>query len=350
MIPHFEKMLYDNGALLASYAEAALATGDALFRHITDETGEWLLREMRMPRPSGAEASIPPTTRTPRDTRASSTSGRARKSQAALTPRSGAFSPPLRLRPGGEFRGRLAPARVRIDRESRHGIPARRRRSANAASTARAPNYWRFAASASGRASTTRSSPAGTRSRSAGWPSPRACSKNRSSHPRPTARSSSCAQPVALVDGGGRLLATSKDGTAHLNAYLDDYAYLADALLEMLQLRWRNDDATWLRDILDAMLAHFEDRETRRLLLHVRRSRGADPSQQELQRRRHPGRQWHRSARVDSRRLSARRDPLARSRGAHVARRVAGAESLSAWPHEPAGSAGRIPRRRRKSC
>ena len=31
MIPHFEKMLYDNGALLASYAEAALATGDALF-------------------------------------------------------------------------------------------------------------------------------------------------------------------------------------------------------------------------------------------------------------------------------------------------------------------------------
>src|SRR5688572_16180646 len=47
MIPHFEKMLYDNGALLASYAEAALATGDALFRRITDETGAWLLREMQ---------------------------------------------------------------------------------------------------------------------------------------------------------------------------------------------------------------------------------------------------------------------------------------------------------------
>src|SRR5262245_8931141 len=47
MIPHFEKMLYDNGALLASYAEAALATGDALFRRIANETGEWLLREMQ---------------------------------------------------------------------------------------------------------------------------------------------------------------------------------------------------------------------------------------------------------------------------------------------------------------
>jgi uncharacterized protein YyaL (SSP411 family) len=65
----------------------------------------------------------------------------------------------------------------------------------------------------------------------------------------------------AGLDGGGRLLATAKDGVAHLNAYLDDYAYLASALLEMLQLRWRNEDAAWLRQILDAMLAHFEDAE-----------------------------------------------------------------------------------------
>jgi uncharacterized protein YyaL (SSP411 family) len=64
----------------------------------------------------------------------------------------------------------------------------------------------------------------------------------------------------ARPDGGGRLLATSKDGVSHLNAYLDDYAYLANALLEMLQLRWRNEDAAWLRAILDAMLEHFEDR------------------------------------------------------------------------------------------
>ena len=33
----------------------------------------------------------------------------------------------------------------------------------------------------------------------------------------------------------GRLLATYKDGRAHLHAYLDDYAFLADALLELLQ-------------------------------------------------------------------------------------------------------------------
>ena len=37
----------------------------------------------------------------------------------------------------------------------------------------------------------------------------------------------------------GRLLATCKDGRAHLNAYLDDYAFLLAALLEMLQAEFR---------------------------------------------------------------------------------------------------------------
>ncbi|MBC8028398.1 MAG: thioredoxin domain-containing protein, partial [Steroidobacteraceae bacterium] len=47
MIPHFEKMLYDNGALLANFAEASLATGDPLFKRVATETGEWMLREMQ---------------------------------------------------------------------------------------------------------------------------------------------------------------------------------------------------------------------------------------------------------------------------------------------------------------
>jgi uncharacterized protein YyaL (SSP411 family) len=53
MIPHFEKMLYDNGALLANYAESALATGDPLFKRIAIETGEWMLREMQDPSTDG---------------------------------------------------------------------------------------------------------------------------------------------------------------------------------------------------------------------------------------------------------------------------------------------------------
>src|SRR5579863_725717 len=38
LIPHFEKMLYDNAALLAVYAQATLATGDPGFARVTGET------------------------------------------------------------------------------------------------------------------------------------------------------------------------------------------------------------------------------------------------------------------------------------------------------------------------
>ncbi|MEZ5574362.1 MAG: hypothetical protein R3F44_01495 [Candidatus Competibacteraceae bacterium] len=40
----------------------------------------------------------------------------------------------------------------------------------------------------------------------------------------------------------GRLLAVYKDGQARLNAYLDDYAFLIDGILELLQCRWRDGD------------------------------------------------------------------------------------------------------------
>ena len=57
----------------------------------------------------------------------------------------------------------------------------------------------------------------------------------------------------------GRLLATYKDGRAHLPAYLDDYAFLADALLELLQTRWRSSDLEFARQLADVLLDQFED-------------------------------------------------------------------------------------------
>ena len=58
-----------------------------------------------------------------------------------------------------------------------------------------------------------------------------------------------------------RLLATCRDGKAHLNAYLDDYAFLLDALLELMQSDLRSEDLVWAREIADALLDQFEDRE-----------------------------------------------------------------------------------------
>ena len=51
MIPHFEKMLYDNGPLLGLYAARA-AAGDGTARRVAEQTVAWLEREMRDP--SGA--------------------------------------------------------------------------------------------------------------------------------------------------------------------------------------------------------------------------------------------------------------------------------------------------------
>ncbi|CAN5360239.1 thioredoxin domain-containing protein [soil metagenome] len=47
LVPHFEKMLYDNGQLLELLTFAWLKTGDGLFRTRIEETVGWLEREMR---------------------------------------------------------------------------------------------------------------------------------------------------------------------------------------------------------------------------------------------------------------------------------------------------------------
>jgi hypothetical protein len=59
----------------------------------------------------------------------------------------------------------------------------------------------------------------------------------------------------------GRLFASYKLGEARLNAYLDDYAFLLDALLESLQAGYREQDMAWACELADALLTHFEDPE-----------------------------------------------------------------------------------------
>jgi hypothetical protein len=49
LIPHFEKMLYDNALLSRVYLHAYLVTGKQLFRSIAEETLDYVLREMTGP-------------------------------------------------------------------------------------------------------------------------------------------------------------------------------------------------------------------------------------------------------------------------------------------------------------
>ncbi|OZF31645.1 hypothetical protein CH296_15980 [Rhodococcus sp. 14-2496-1d] len=47
VVPHFEKMLYDNALLLRFYAHAARVDDDALARRVASDTAEFMLRELR---------------------------------------------------------------------------------------------------------------------------------------------------------------------------------------------------------------------------------------------------------------------------------------------------------------
>jgi uncharacterized protein YyaL (SSP411 family) len=49
LVPHFEKMLYDNVQLAPLYLDAHLATGDSLYRDVARDTFDYLLREMTHP-------------------------------------------------------------------------------------------------------------------------------------------------------------------------------------------------------------------------------------------------------------------------------------------------------------
>ena len=59
----------------------------------------------------------------------------------------------------------------------------------------------------------------------------------------------------------GRLLATCKDGHAHLAAYLDDYAYLMAALIELLQGEFSLRDLEFAEQLAKVLLEQFEDPE-----------------------------------------------------------------------------------------
>jgi len=49
VVPHFEKMLYDNALLLGGYTHWWRRTGDPLAERVVSETVDWLVREMRTP-------------------------------------------------------------------------------------------------------------------------------------------------------------------------------------------------------------------------------------------------------------------------------------------------------------
>jgi uncharacterized protein YyaL (SSP411 family) len=90
-IPHFEKMLYDNGPLLSLYADLARAKGEAAFGDVARGIVGWLTREMRLQDGAFYSSQTP----TAKARKASSTFGQPTRRAACLSPRSGRLRHPI---------------------------------------------------------------------------------------------------------------------------------------------------------------------------------------------------------------------------------------------------------------
>jgi uncharacterized protein YyaL (SSP411 family) len=62
-----------------------------------------------------------------------------------------------------------------------------------------------------------------------------------------------------MRDESGRLLRTWKDGVGRLNAYLEDHAYVVEALLTLYEATWEPHWFTAARELADTMIERFAD-------------------------------------------------------------------------------------------
>ncbi|RLJ68372.1 thioredoxin domain-containing protein [Sulfurisoma sediminicola] len=252
-IPHFEKMLYDNGPLLGLYADAWALTADELYRRVAEQTVGWLLREMTSP--DGAFYSS-------LDADSEGEEGRYYvwdRAEVArlLTPEESALAarrwgldgPPnfenahWHLRVVVPMRGRsapLAPDETVLFESARAKLFAARERRICPGRDDKILTSWN-ALMIEGLAHAARVF-------------------DRPDWLAAAQRALDSIRGTLWKDA--RLLATAKDGKAHLNAYLDDYAYLLSALLELLQAEYRQEDMEFAIRIADALLEHFEDTES----------------------------------------------------------------------------------------
>ncbi|HEY1874724.1 MAG TPA: thioredoxin domain-containing protein [Steroidobacteraceae bacterium] len=252
MIPHFEKMLYDNGALLAVYAHAALAGGDTLYACVAHETADWVLREMQSPQ-GGYYSSL--------DADSEGHEGKfyiwdREAVRAELTADEfSVFAPRFGLDRPANFEGHwhlyVAASLEEIARQVKR------------------PPQEVMALLAAARAKllvvrATRVRPARDDKILTSWNA--LMIRGMAVAARALAREDLAACATRALDfiratlwRDGRLLATATEGRAHLNAYLDDYAYLADAILELQQVRFRSGELAFAQQLVEVVLQHFAD-------------------------------------------------------------------------------------------
>ncbi|MBW8060145.1 MAG: thioredoxin domain-containing protein [Solirubrobacterales bacterium] len=244
LVPHFEKMLYDNALLARAYLHGWQALGHQRYRRVCEETLDWALGEMRGPEggfysaldadsegeegrfyvwtPAQIRAVLGEAAQEAIDhygvTEAGSFEGR-----SILHLPGGAAAP----EPGGLAEARKALCEARSERV-RPGLDEKRLTSWNALMVAALAE----AGAVLGREDYL-----------------------------DAARG--CTEFVlgSLRDAEGRLLRTYKDGEARLNAYLEDHAFLLEALLTLYESTFERRWFEEARDLADTTIARFGDPE-----------------------------------------------------------------------------------------
>ena len=252
-IPHFEKMLYDNGPLLALYAQAALATGEQGFTQAAHATADWLLADMQAD-DGGFFAT--------RDADSEGQEGvyylwRREQVRELLGDDYDVFARRFGLDQDANFDGQwhltvrqsisdIARATGRKEKDvasaidkARKLLLSERQKRVPPGRDEKQLTSWNALAirglAVAGRA------------------------LQRSELIDAAVRAADFLQSTLLVDG--RLRVSYKDGEARFSAYLDDHAFLLDALLELLQARWNTAHLGFAIQIAELMLEHFEDSE-----------------------------------------------------------------------------------------
>ncbi|MGH8130663.1 MAG: thioredoxin domain-containing protein, partial [Steroidobacteraceae bacterium] len=251
-IPHFEKMLYDNGALLAVYAQAAGATGEELFARVARETARWLMDDMRAAN-GGCYSS--------RDADSEGEEGKyyvwtPDEVRALLDEHEYLVAARhYGLDAAANFEGRwhlsVREPLAGIAAKTGESLPSLRQRLERA--------RWRLL-----EARSRREPPARDEKQLTSWNA--LAIRGLAIAGRIFGEPHYVAAAVAAADflreqlfRDGRLLASYKDGHARFPAYLDDHAFLLDALLELLQADWHGRHLHFAVALAELLLTRFID-------------------------------------------------------------------------------------------
>ena len=242
-IPHFEKMLYDNGALLAAYSQAFLATGEQLFRQTASRTADWMLADMLSP-DGGFYSS-----------RDADSEGEEGKYYVWTPDEAGA------LLDDEQFG--LVARRFGLDKEAnfegkwhltvREPVDDPESKIEAALRLLLAERETRVPPGRDDKQLTSWNALAIRGMAIAGRVLER--------EDLVDAAESACDFILENLIDDGRLLASYKDGQARFSAYLDDHAFMVDAILELLQSRWSKRHLDFAILLADLVLEYFEDAE-----------------------------------------------------------------------------------------